>query len=94
MRTAQRPEIDRTQPLLVDQVDHRERVVGAATVVGDVREFPVRRSNYFVRILADRNCAEHLKRAGIDDCERMVALRKHQERIAPAVVCCVRRRQD
>ena len=77
----QRAEIDGGQRLAGNQIDDGDRVQSAVgtAVVRDVGEFAVVGGDDFVGIGAGGDAGQNLQCGGIDDRDRVVALRKNQE---------------
>ena len=90
VRSAQRPEINRPQRFRFQQIDNRERVVRAATIVRYLGDRAVCGSNYLVRIFADGRLSKDLQSAGIYNCQRSVTLGQNQQGFSTAVIGCIR----
>src|SRR5271165_3926917 len=67
VRPTKRAEIHWSQSLLFHQVDHRQRVVPSAAVVGDVGELSIRRCSHFMRIGTGGHPRYYLEARRIDD---------------------------
>src|SRR2546430_1316129 len=79
VRTRERAQVDDGQGLLPHQVDGRERVVRARTVVRDVCYPPIRCGDHLVRIRPHRHARHHRERRRVDDCQGLVRFAQDEQ---------------